>query len=164
MVFHTDENFSRKRERRGGGHLGFGIGSPEVWIDPHDFAGGLHLRSENDVDPREAAEGKDGLLDAVVLRMDFGGEAKIGEFFAGHDLGGEFGKRDADGLGDEGDGAGGARVDLDDEELVVFDCELDVHQAADLQGLRQGLGRCDYLFRIASESENGGMQQALSPE
>jgi len=34
-----------------------------------------------------------------------------------------------DGLGDEGDGAGGARVGLDDVDVLVLDAVLDVEEA-----------------------------------
>ena len=45
--------------------------------------------------------------------------------------------RDAGDLAEIGDGARGARVDLDDIRLIVFDDELDVHQADDVQRFRK---------------------------
>ena len=57
------------------------------------------------------------------------------ELLPGHDFRGELGERDADGLADEGHGAGGARVDLEDVNDLVLDGELDVHQAAHVEGL-----------------------------
>ena len=38
-------------------------------------------------------------------------------------------QRVPDGLGDEGDGAGGARVGLDDVDVLVLDAVLDVEEA-----------------------------------
>ena len=59
---------------------------------------------------------------------------------AGHDARGDLGDRRADGLGDEGHGARGARVDLEHEDRAVLDGVLHVHQAADIQRLGQRRG------------------------
>ena len=92
-----------------GGHLALGEGEAEVGVgvDAHDLAGALHFGAEDDVHAGEFAEGEDGLLDAVVRGDDFLGEAEFFECFAGHDLGGELGQRDADGLGSSKGAKGG---------------------------------------------------------
>lgn len=137
---HADEDVALRGQGAAGGHLAFRKGEAEVGVDAHDFAGALHFGAEDDVHAGEFAEGEDGFFDAVVRGDDFGGEAEFFERFAGHDFGGEFGQRDADGFANEGRGAGGTRIDLDDVEVVAFDGELHVHQAADVEGLRELLG------------------------
>ncbi len=139
-VFDANEDVATGGEGAAGGHLAFGEGHAEVVVDAHDFAGAFHFGAEDDVDAEEFAEGEDGFFDAVMGGDDFFGEAELFEGFAGHDLGGEFGERDADGFADEGRGAGGAGVDFDDVEVVAFDGELHVHQAADVEGFGELLG------------------------
>ena len=72
------------------------------------------------VHPGEAPEGKDRFLDGKVGRLDFFGEAQLGQAMAQHDLGGELGQGHAGGLADKGHGAGGPGVDLEDVDLVVL--------------------------------------------
>ncbi len=55
-------------------------------------------------------------------------EPERGERLAGHDFSGDAGDGEPDHFGDEGHGAGGARIDLEDVDVVVLDGELDVHQ------------------------------------
>jgi hypothetical protein len=68
-------------------------------------------------------------------------EAEGGELLPSHDLRGDPGDGEADHLGDEGHRARGARVDLENVDVVVLDGELDVHQpdhvqrAGELDGL-----------------------------
>ena len=50
------------------------------------------------------------------------------------------------GFGHERDGAAGARVDLDQENLAVFHRELHVHQADNTQRQGQGLGLAVEFF------------------
>ena len=62
----------------------------EGGVDAHDFAGGTHLRAEDDIDAGEIVEGEDGFLDGDVLGRDrLPGEAEFVERFAGHDFGGD---------------------------------------------------------------------------
>ena len=104
---------------------------------PNDFAGRFHFGAEQDVGAAEFREGEDGFLERVVGGDDFLREVDfgIGQLLPGHDHGGVLGERAADGLADEGDGARGARVDFEDVDDLVLDGELDVHQAADVEGL-----------------------------
>jgi len=89
-----------------------------------------------------------------MLRNDFFGEAEFLQGLAGHDLGGEFWKWDSDGFADEGRGAGGAGIDLDDVEVVAFDGELHVHQAAHVEGLGELLGGvADAVLHRVAEAE-----------
>ena len=57
----------------------------------------------------------------------------------------------ADGLGDEGHGAAGARVDLQHEDDAVLDGELHVHQAADLAARAP----CAAVWRSSSSTISG---------
>ncbi len=139
-VFDADEDVALRGQGAAGGHLAFGEGHAEVVVDAHDFAGALHLGAEDDVHAGELAEGEDGFFDAVMLGDDFFGETEFLQGLAGHDLGGELWQRDADGFADEGRGAGGAGVDFDDVEVVAFDGELHVHQAAHVEGLGELFG------------------------
>ena len=107
---------------------------------PHDLAGRFHLWPESDVDPGEADEGKDRFFHAVMLGHDFFRKAELLERLAGHDLGGEFCQRHADGLADKRDRPRGARVDFQDIDVFVFDRELDVHQAPYAEFTRERLG------------------------
>ena len=77
-------------------------------------------------------------------------------FLPRHDFGGELGERDADGLADEGDGARGARIDLEDVDDFVLHGELDVHEAADVEGLGhlEG-GVADFGFYFFGERGRG---------
>ena len=101
---------------------------------PVDFISGPSSVST----PGKRAKGKHGFLDRDVLELGgvdllaVMGEGGV-EAFAGHDARRDLGDRAADGLGDEGHGARGARVDFEDVDLAVLDRELHVHQAADLQ-------------------------------
>ena len=56
---------------------------------------------------------------------------------ARHDARGDLGDRLADGLGDEGHRAAGARVHFDQINIAVLDRELHVHQPADFERLGQ---------------------------
>ena len=102
----------------------------------------------------------------TVGRVD---QAEVGEGGAGHDLGGDGGDRLADGLGDERRGAAGAGVDLEHEDSWVvrqrlLDSELNIHQSTNVQGKRHLAGLTfEFFDRLATE-ENGGIEQALSPE
>ena len=80
------------------------------------------------------ANGKTASLTEICF--SFGcSELEIGEPGAGHDLGGDLGNLDADRLCDEGHGARGARIDLEDVDVAVLHRVLHVHQPADLKRL-----------------------------
>jgi hypothetical protein len=64
-------------------------------------------------------------------------QAEGSERLAGHDAGGDRRHRQADHLGDEGDGARGPRIDFENVDLAVLDRILDVHQANDIERPRQ---------------------------
>ncbi len=88
--------------------------------------------------PGKRAKGKTASLTAMWLSLRGSGMAAIGgegvfQRLAGHDAGGDLGDRRADGLGDEGHGARGARVDLEHIDRAVLDRVLHVHQAADIE-------------------------------
>ena len=64
-------------------------------------------------------------------------QAEGGKRLAGHDAGGDRRHRQADHLGDEGDGARGPGIDLEDMDLAILDGILDIHQADDIERPRQ---------------------------
>ena len=153
-VVDGEEDIAFSRKRVEGADLGFGVGHAEVLVGSHHFAGGFHFRSEHDVDAGKASPREDGFFYAEAGWHGFFGEAEVDELFADHDLGGELGEGNADGLGNEGHGAGGAWVDFDDVEFVVFDGELDVHEAADFEFLGESFGSDeDFVFDFVAEGE-----------
>ena len=152
--FDADEDVAFGGQGAAGSHLAFGEGHAEVVVDAHDFAGALHFGAEDDVHAGELAEGEDGFFDAVMLRNDFFGEAEFFQGLASHDFGGEFGQWDADGFADEGRGAAGAGVDFDDIQVVTFDGELHVHQAAHVEGFGELFGGvADAVLHRVAEAE-----------
>ena len=151
-VVDGEEDVAFLWQRVEGADLSLGVCHAEVLVGSHDFAGGFHFRSEDDVDAGEAAPGEDGFFYAEARGHGLFGKAEVDELFTNHDLGGEFGERDADGLGDERHGAGGPWVDFDDVEFVVFDRELDVHEAANFEFLGEGFrSDKDFVFDFVTE-------------
>src|SRR5215472_1796389 len=140
-VLHGQEDLARGGQGRACRELRLDVGLAEVAVDAHDLARGLHLGAEEHVHPGELDEGEDRFLHRDVPQLALGGQSEVDEAPAQHDLGGELGQGDADGLGDEGDGARGARVDLEHVERLVLDGELDVEEAddAELPGKRARL-------------------------
>ena len=59
-----------------------GVGDAEIGINSHDFTGGFHFRSEQNIDPRETIEGEDGLLDGIMRGHNLPGEPQIDKLFA----------------------------------------------------------------------------------
>ena len=150
-----DEDGAGGGEGAEGCLFGFGVGGAKVVGEAHDFAGGFHFRGEEGVEggavgAAEPVEGEDGFFHgdggvegqgaAVVVGGDESFGFELGDGGAGHDAGGGFGEVDAGGFGDEGDGAGGAGVGFDDVEDVVFEGELDVHEAVDADAVGEGDG------------------------
>ena len=89
---------------------------------------------------------------AVVSR-----QVQAGDGLAGHDVGSALGQGHARCLRDEGHGAAGAGVDLDDVDLAVLDAVLDVHQAAGAHCQRQALGAlADLVDDALGEAEGRG--------
>src|SRR5499426_933982 len=130
-ILHGEEDLTGGGQGRARGELRLHVGLAEVAVDAHDLARGLHLGAEEHVHARELDEGEDRFLHRDVPQLALGGKAEVGQAPAQHDLGGELGQGDADGLGDEGDGARGARVDLEHVERLVLDGKLDVEEADD---------------------------------
>ena len=60
-----------------GGDLGLDVGLPEVAVDAHHLAGGLHLRAQDRVHAGELHEGEHRLLDGDVAELALGGEAEL---------------------------------------------------------------------------------------
>src|SRR5207247_3444983 len=76
-VLHGEKDLARGGERRPRGELRLDVGLAEVAVDPHDLAGGLHLRPEHGVHAGELDEGEDRLLDGDVLDLPLLREAQI---------------------------------------------------------------------------------------
>ncbi len=140
FVLERDEDVALARDLVAGCQLALEVGKAAVAIDAHDFAGGFHFRRKRDVHTRELDEREHGFLDAHVRHVDFFGKANLFEGFAEHAAACVACKRDADGLGNERHGAGGARVHFDHVEFAILDGELHVHEAADVEFFCEFLG------------------------
>ena len=146
LIFDRDEHRARAGQIDAGAELALGESKRIIGVEAHDLAGRAHFRAEQGVDAGEAGEREDGFLDRdmlerlVVRHIAVGGECRC-ELFAGHDAGRDLGDRRADGLGDEGHGTRGARIDLQHIDGAVLDGELHIHQTADIErlGHRAGL-------------------------
>src|SRR5262249_12962058 len=112
--------------------LALGKGESIVAVDTHDLAGRTHLRAEHRIDTWESRKREYRLLDRDMFKRRTP-QAKRRERFPGHHLCGNSGNRQTDHLGDKGYCARGARIDLENVDVVVLDCELNVHQTDDLQ-------------------------------
>jgi hypothetical protein len=134
-------------------------------VEADDLAGRAHLRAEQDIDAGEAGEREDRFLDGDMVEL-----ARIrllaiegGELFTGHDAGGDLGDRRADGLGDEGHGARGARIDFEHVDVAVLDGDT-----ARSSGRRPSRPSAIALVWrssssiISSTASSGGSEQALS--
>ena len=117
--------------------LRLGEGAAEIGVEPHDLAGRVHLRAEDQIDAGEAGEREHRLLDRDMARgcsaRGASRRQQIRQLLAGHDPRRDLGDRHAGRLGDERHGARGARVDLEDVDLAVLDRELHVHQPDDVE-------------------------------
>lgn len=74
-------------------------------VDSHDFAGGAHFGSEEDVDAGEFDEWQDDFFGGDVGGLWVFGDAEFVEGLAGHDARGNLGEGQAGGFADEWDGA-----------------------------------------------------------
>ena len=123
-----------------GGLQGLVQGAVQGVVVADGFARGLHLRGEVSVDPLDLSEGEGRRLDEVALALreiDLR-DALFLQGVAQHHPRGDLGHRDARALGDERDGAGRPRIDLDHVHvLVAVHDELDVEQAHDADGFAQ---------------------------
>ena len=171
VVVDAHEDGALHGKHLAGSDLRLGEGLAEVVRDAHDLAGGLHLRPEDGVDAGEFAPGKDGRLDEevragfeVCAALDLLGQQFL-ELAADHEARGDLGQRHAGGLGDVGDGARGAWVDLDDEDLAALDGELNVDQADDVERRAPACGCArGWCARTSSLRSTAGSTQEESPE
>ncbi len=129
------------RQHDAGRELRLGVRFAEGAADTHDLAGGFHLRAQDGVRAREFHEREHRLLDRIIRRNPLVDEALLLQGFAHHNTGGDARERDADGLGDERHRARCAGIYLQQVDHVVLDGELDVHEADDIEALRQARGR-----------------------
>ena len=140
FVLERDEDVTLARDLVARCQLALEVGKAAVAIDAHDFAGGFHFRRKRDIDTWELDEREDGFLDAHVRHVDFFGKANLFEGFAEHAAARVTGQRDADGLGHERHRAGGTRVHFDHVKFAILHGELHVHEAANVEFLREFLG------------------------
>ena len=153
FVLERDEDVALARDLVARCQLALEVGKAAVAIEAHDFAGGFHFRRKRDVNTRELDEREHSFLDAHVRHVDFFGEADLFEGFAEHTAACITCKRDADGLGHERHGAGGARVHFDHVEFAVLHGELHIHEAADVEFFREFLGvGADLVLDFLGES------------
>ena len=131
-VLHRDEQAAGGRQVEPRALLRFEEGGREIACNPHDFAGGLHLGRQYRIDAREARKGEDRLLDRDIAEVP-PQLRQVRQFLPRHHPRGELRDRRADRLGDEGHGAAGARIDLDQIDHPVLHRELDVHQPDDAE-------------------------------
>ena len=135
-----NENLPTQRQRRIGRHLGLGVRDAQIDVQAHDLACGPHFRRQQDVLAQKLVEGEDRFFDRPVFRPFFSGEAHFLEALTRHDLRRQLGQRASDGFTDEGHGAGGPWIDLEDVDHFVLHGILNIHQAANPQLTRHGLG------------------------
>ncbi len=136
-------------------------------IDSHHFAGGLHLRTQHRVHPREAVEGKDHLFYRHVGHLDLAGEAQILQSPPDHHLGRQLGQGHTRRLGDKRNGPGSPGVDLQDVNPVVPDGKLNVHQPLNPKLPGQGVGIIlDRLHEVIAQGirrKNAGAVPGMDP-
>src|SRR5439155_1753777 len=139
----------------------------EVAIDPHDFAGGLHLRPEDRVHPRELDEREDRLLDGDVRELT-GVVGGVGsQRVAQHRTRRDLRERQPDRLRDEGHGSRGARVHLEDVDRLALDRELYVDEADDSERLRQRFRLLAQRFDLVLDEAipwASSSERAVAPE
>ena len=156
---HAEQGLARGGQLDPGADLGLAEGLAKGLADPHHLTGGLHLRPQHRVDPGEFDEGEDRLLDEIVLGLDLPRQALVGQGHAGHAARRDLGQGHADGLGDEGHGARGPGIDLQDVDLLILDGELGIHQADDLEGMAE-LGHLLAHAVLAGPGQGVGRQGA----
>ena len=173
---HADEHVSAQWEAVSSGYLALGVGHGVVRIDAHDFACAAHFRPEGDIDAGEFSEWEDGFLHVVMRGDDLRGEAQglqgndvhvrdasALQTVAGHDLGGKFRHRAADGFADKWHGAAGAWIHFDDVEDFILDRKLDVHEADHIKRLGEFLGGShDFLLHRLAEAERRDHASAVA--
>ena len=148
-------------------HLRLEEGEGEGAVPAHDLTGGAHFRAKHRVNAGETGKGQHSLFDAeprgdrIGERMGIGqrqgavgadacgvGRAvgKVRQRLTRHQPRGDGGDGAVGGLGDEGHGARRARVHFQNVDHAVFDGELHVHQAHDVQRARHNNGLALQLF------------------
>ena len=145
----------RGRQHLAGGKLRLGERFAEAAGDAHHFAGRLHLRTKKRVDAGEFRPRKYRRFDVVVRAGSevFAAGDLIGQQFAKgaarHQARCNFSERHAGGFGNIRHSARGARIDLDDIDmvfalLVALNGELQVDEADDFESQSQ-------LARVSAE-------------
>src|ERR1039457_2390293 len=125
MVGDANENRALRRQFLAGGNVGFGEGFAEIVGDAHDFSGGAHFGAENRVDAGKFRPGKDRRFHVeAAARVQFCASLDVlwedlAQLAAGHEARGNLGQGYARSFGNEGHGAGGARVDFQHVNLAV---------------------------------------------
>src|SRR6185312_1220336 len=136
LVADRDEDPASEGQGHATAKLGLGESTAEIRIEPHDFAGGLHFRTEDEVDAGETGEGEDRFFDRHMRAPRFGFELEICQFLAGHHPRRDLGDWHPDRLGDERHRPRGARIDLEHVDRAVLHRVLHIHQPDDAEGFR----------------------------
>ena len=137
LVAHPDEHRPARAQAVGGGDLRFQEGFGEGAAPAHHLAGGFHLRPQHEIGAGEPGEGKHRFLHRIGYQGHCPQPLRL-QRPPDHDPGCLLGQRHAGRLADEGYGARGARIDLQQKYLLPLDRELRVHQSHDAQLQRQG--------------------------
>ncbi len=130
-------NPARVGKRLPGAELRFVVRQVGIDVDPHALAGGAHLGSEDRHDAAELPEREHDLLHRVERRRGRLGEPDLGQRPPGRDQRRVLRERMPDRLRQVRDGAAGARIRLDDVQLLAPHHELEVDQAPHADRLGQ---------------------------
>src|SRR5271155_768821 len=141
VVVDAHEDNSRERQALACGELRLGKGEAECGGNAHYFASRAHLGTEDGIHAAEFIERERGRFHGVELADGeflhathvHNRKMQVFELAAGHQARGDLGQRDAGGFADVGNGAGGAWIHFKDEDLVVLDGVLHVHQADNVE-------------------------------
>ena len=173
LVVITDgnENFALTWQDNTSAHLRLEEGARKGGIPAHDLTRRAHFRAEYRVNAGETREGQNRFFHGeprhVVIRerhlirhrLRAGDRirrictalGKVGKWLTCHKTRGDRCDGAVSGFGDEWYRTRGAWVDFDQVDFIVFDRELHVHQANNVEGQRESMcllfNPFDYIFR-----------------
>jgi len=147
-VIHRDADRPLQGKRPVGADLGLGEGHAEGVGDPHDLAGGAHLRAEDQVHTGQLAEREDRLLHRHVGLQHVVHETEVGQRPADHQGRGHARQGDSDRFRHEGHGARGAGVDLQHVHDPLLHRVLDVEETDHAEPDGEGPGVLPHLLHL----------------
>ena len=159
LIGHSGKHGAVVLQVGAGGLQGLIQGTVQLVVIADGLAGGLHLRGQVGIQAADLIEGEHRHLHIPAV-LFFGidvEDALLLQALAQDDLGGDIRQAVAGGLGQEGNGAGGAGIDLDDIDLLVLvHDELDIVQAHDADAQAQLLGVLqDDALHLVGNAEGG---------